>query len=259
MIAAPLLQADGLDIRIGRRLLLAGLSLQVQPGERWCVLGPNGAGKTRLIETLAGLHLPAAGAIHYQGQALGTLRVRQAARLRALLPQHSQDAFDASVFELACSGRHPHLAGSGWESTNDHAAVHAALAEFELEELSARAVHSLSGGERQRLALATVLAQETPLLLLDEPLNHLDLRQQQAVLATLSRVADQRRAGLLCSLHDLDAAQAMASHVILLDGRGGHCSGPAPQILTVEALEHAFGVRLECLDQRGRRHWIVAA
>lgn len=253
-----LLQTQGLRVEVPGRCLLSGLDLAVQPGERWCVLGPNGAGKTRLIETLAGLHRPAAGALWYQGQALASLGVRPAARLRALLAQHNHDAFDDSVYAFACSGRHPYLGAGGWEDAGDHAAVLAALARFELDTLARRRVHSLSGGERQRLALAAVLAQETRLLLLDEPLNHLDLRQQHAVLATLREELGRREGGLVCSLHDLNLAQGFATHALLLDGRGGHRAGPAAEVLSADALYQAFGVRLCEIEHAGRRHWLVA-
>ncbi|MDE3011979.1 MAG: ABC transporter ATP-binding protein [Pseudomonadota bacterium] len=253
-----LLDVSSVRIEAAGRDLLGTLDFRVQAGERWCVLGPNGAGKTRLIETLAGLRAPAAGAIHYQGQALAGLAPLAAARLRALLPQHWHDAFDATVFELACSGRHPHLRGDGWEDSADFAVVAAMLARFALDGLMARHVNGLSGGERQRLALATALVQQTPLLLLDEPLNHLDPYQARAVLATVLRSVEEGAVGLLCSLHDLTLAQAMATHVILLDGRGSHRCGPVDVVMCPDHLRAAYGIDFSCLRHQGQWHWLPA-
>lgn len=255
-MTAALLDVSGLRIEVAGRDLLGTLDFQLQPGARWCVLGPNGAGKTRLIETLAGLHAPVAGAIRYRGEALAGLAPLAAARLRALLPQHWHDVFDATVFELACSGRHPHLRDAGWENGEDFAVVSAMLTRFALNGLAARRVHGLSGGERQRLALATALVQQTPLLLLDEPLNHLDPYQARAVLGTLLRTVEEGEVGLLCSLHDLSLAQAVATHVILLDGRGSHRCGPVDEVMRSDHLRAAYGIDFSCLRHQGQWHWL---
>lgn len=252
-----LLAAEDLQLRAGERLLFDRLDLRVVPGEFWCLLGPNGAGKSRLLEVLAGLRAAGAGSVRYQGRLFADVGVRRAACLRAFLPQQAHDAFPATVFEVACSGRHPWLRGGGWEDAGDRAQVTKALRCFGLDGLAARTVHSLSGGERQRLALATVLAQDTPLLLLDEPLNHLDLRQQLAVMEILGQAARERGRAVICAMHELSLAQSWATHVVLLDGRGGHLAGSAATVLDQDHLRHAFQAPLQALEAQGRRYWVV--
>jgi iron complex transport system ATP-binding protein len=257
MSALPVLEVADLALWIGDCLLIEALTLTIRPGERWCLLGPNGAGKTCLLEALVGLSRPLRGSVCYGGQPLEQLGARSAALHRAYLPQHWHDAFDATVFELASAGRHPHLRRDGWESSADCALVSAALATLGLSGLAQRKAFALSGGERQRVALAAVLAQQARLLLLDEPLNHLDLRQQQQVLQALTALTDRGEVGLLCSVHDLNVAERFATHIVLIDGRGSAWTGARADILSVERLSSVFGIPIECLDRRGQRWWMA--
>jgi iron complex transport system ATP-binding protein len=147
------------------------------------------------------------------------------------------------VLETALVGRHPHLARWEWESAADIARARAALAAFGLAGLDTRDARTLSGGERRRLALAALLAQDPPLLLLDEPSSHLDLGQQIAALDTLTALARSGARAIVMVLHDLHLALRYADHAIALGGGRAH-AGPADEILTAEALSELFGHRL---------------
>jgi iron complex transport system ATP-binding protein len=240
---APRLACRGLTLAIGRRTLVAGLDLDVRAGECWTIVGPNGAGKTTLVATLAGLLVPAAGEIAYDGTALARLGPRERALRRGYLPQDSVDFFPATVLETALIGRHPHLARWQWESGADVARVRSALSGFGLEGLDARDVRTLSGGERRRLALAALIAQDPGIFLLDEPSSHLDLGQQIAALDVVTALARERGKAIVMVLHDLHLAARFADHAIAL-GDGRARTGSAADILTASALSELFGHRL---------------
>jgi iron complex transport system ATP-binding protein len=237
----PLTAAYSLTLRVGTRTLLDTLTQTFCAGELWCIAGPNGAGKTTLISALAGLTTPAAGHVEVDGIALAHWQPARLAQRRALMPQYIRDAFSASVLDIVLLNRFPHLTGWGWERAEDRAAAHAALAMLGLEAFAARDVLSLSGGERQRVALAAVLCQDAPLLLLDEPLAHLDLHHQIACLDALTRWAQAGPRAIVFSCHDLNLARRFATHALLLDGRGGFHAGPVHDVLTPERASDAFG------------------
>lgn len=238
------LSAQRLTLRAGVRTLLDAFTHTFYAGEIWCIAGPNGAGKTTLLSTLAGLAQPSAGHVELDGVRLADWQPLPLAQRRALMPQSAADAFSASVLDIVMLNRFPHLSGWGWENEADRAAAHAALDGLGLAAFAARDVLSLSGGERQRVALAAVLCQEAPLLLLDEPLSHLDLHHQIDCLEALSAWTREPRRTVLFSCHDLNLARRFATHALLLDGKGGAYAGPVHDVLTPTLTSRAFGYPL---------------
>ena len=257
-VSAPLLAVHALTLRAGARTLVDSLTQRFAAGEIWCVAGANGAGKTTLIGALAGLREPSAGRVEVEGIALAHWPPVRLAQRRALMPQDQRDAFSASVIDTVLLNRYPHLSGWGWEGDADRAAAHAALATLGLEAFAARDVLSLSGGERQRVALAAALCQGAPLLLLDEPLAHLDLHHQIACLEALSRWVRSEARAVLFSCHDLNLARRFATHALLLDGRGGFHAGPVREVLTPQRASAAFGHPL-VLIREGEHEALVPA
>ncbi len=246
----PLLEADGLALRVGERWLCCEFSLRLGPGECLVLLGPNGAGKTTLLHTLAGLRAPTVGAVRLAGKPYAQWEAGEAARFRGLLGQQQPDHFSSTVLETVLVGRHPHLGRWGWEGAEDHAAARAALAAVGLAGMEARDILTLSGGERQRVAIAALLAQAPRLFLLDEPTNHLDLRYQIAVLELFARLAREGH-GVVMVLHDLALAARFADHVILLDGRGGVTAGARDAVLRPELLSRAFDHPIRRIEADG--------
>ncbi len=251
----PLLEAERLAVRIGERWLCCEFSLRLAAGECLVLLGPNGAGKTTLLHTLAGLRPPAVGELRLGGLPVAAWSAQAAARYRGLLVQQQPDHFAASVLDTVLVGRHPHLGRWGWEGPEDEAIARAALADVGMADMTERDILTLSGGERQRVALAAVLAQAPQLFLLDEPLNHLDLRHQIGVLELLRTLAGAGR-GVVMVLHDINLAARFADQVILLDGRGGVQAGDRDTVLRPELLSRAFGHPLRCIEAEGRTLFI---
>ncbi|MEW5769368.1 MAG: ABC transporter ATP-binding protein [Pseudomonadota bacterium] len=245
-----------MSVAIAGRQVVRGLDLALGPGARLAILGRNGVGKTTLLHTLAGLAAPAAGEVLLRGATYAELGPRRAARRRGLLPQHVGDAFAASVMETVLAGRHPHLSRWDWEGEADVALAREALAEVGLAGLEARGLHTLSGGERQRVALAALLAQRPDLYLLDEPLAHLDLNHQLAVLELFGRRARAEGAAVVMVLHDVNLAARYCDQALLLYDDGTHALGPCAEVLDAAALGRLYGHPLrELRDGEGR--WFV--
>ncbi|QID16674.1 ABC transporter ATP-binding protein [Nitrogeniibacter mangrovi] len=250
MSAHPtLLEADALAVQIGERWICCDLSMRIAAGERLVLLGPNGAGKTTLLHTLAGLREAQRGSVRLLGRALADWPARELACERGVLPQRQPDWFSATVMETALVGRHPHLGRWAWEGPEDMRIATESLTRMGLEKMPERNILALSGGERQRLAIASLLAQQPALYLLDEPLSHLDLHYQMVVLDHFTRLA-RAGAGVVAVLHDLNLAARFADHVVLLDGHGHMVSGTADTVLRADVLSAAFGhpIRRHVID-----------
>ncbi|MBM4221792.1 MAG: ABC transporter ATP-binding protein [Gammaproteobacteria bacterium] len=234
-----MLKCENLGIRVTGRTLVRDLSLELRPGEVVCMLGPNGVGKTLTLHTLAGLLPPASGRIWLDGEDLGTLGRRQVARRLGLLLQDEAESFPATVADTVLMGRHPHLGAFAGASAADQALVDHAMAEMELNGFGPRAVGTLSGGERRRVAIARLLAQNPAILLLDEPVNHLDPRHQVLALQAFRRRASQG-AVVLMSLHDSALAMRHADRALLLHADGSWQLGDTSSVLTGSNLERLF-------------------
>lgn len=257
--SVPLLTARGITLMVGQRLLVQDLDLDIRAGQFWCLIGPNGVGKTVLLHTLAGARPPAAGQIALQGRALASWPMAPLARCRGLVPQQLRDAFSAPVLDVVLQGRHPHLSRWHWEGEQDHEVALAALQRVGLASLAQRDITTLSGGERQRVALATLLTQDPPLALLDEPLAHLDLAQQLKMLALLTHEVRERHRAMVMSVHDLSLAQRVATHVLLIPGNGRTAvAGEVDQVMREPILSAAFGHPLQSHEAAGRRWWLAA-
>jgi iron complex transport system ATP-binding protein len=238
--AAPFLVVDALTLSVARRTLIGDVSLRVDGGDFWCVLGANGAGKTLFLHTLAGLRRIDGGAVALAGRPLAQWPLADAARVRGFLPQATYHAFPMPVLDAVVMGRHPHLSRWDWESDSDRERARAALSAVGLADLETRDITTLSGGERQRVAVAALLAQDVPLLLLDEPVAHLDLHHQILVLRHLAQLAQAGRA-IVLSIHDLNLARRFATRVMLFRGGAQVETGATDDVMREDALTAAFG------------------
>ena len=256
-LLAPLLDIQGLSLEVAGRSLIKNLSFCVRPGEIWGLLGPNGAGKTTLLHTVAGLREAQGGTVSLDGRGLADWKPMDAARLRGFLPQIFHDTFSASVLDCVMMGRHPHLGRWQWEGESEREMAVELISLVDLAGFENRDVLTLSGGERQRVALAAIFAQDPSLLLLDEPLSHLDLRHQVLVLSHLEKLARLQGKGVLFSIHDLNLAARFSSHAVILGSQGVISLGPSGEVMTEDTLSRAFGHRVTRVAHAGRTLFVA--
>lgn len=256
--AEILLEIEGLGLRAGRQTLVRALSMSVRAGEFWCVLGANGAGKTTFLESIVGLREVESGSIRLGGRTLDEWPARDAARKRAFLPQKVRDSFSASVMELVLLGRHPHMGRWAWEGEVERKIACSALAEVGLADLAERDIITLSGGERQRVAIAALIAQEAPLLILDEPAAHLDLHHQHAILERLRGITRERGHAVVMSLHDANLAAQYGTHAMIFHGDGHVDHGGVSDVLNERTLSMALKCRMKRVDVGARSVFLAA-
>ena len=245
-----------LGLKAGSRTLLENLNWRIGEGECWSIIGRNGAGKSTLLRTLAGLRDPDAGHVTIQGRALIDWPLGALARQRAFLAQARHDAFSYRVIETVLSARHPYHDNHYWEGSDDQRIALASLAAMEVAHLAERDVRSLSGGERQRVAIAAMLAQDTPILLLDEPANALDLAHQVSVMGLLSRLCREQNKTVVMVGHDLNLAHGISSHALLLMGDGGWRAGPVAEVMQASILGDYLGHPIEIIEHGKRKIFI---
>jgi iron complex transport system ATP-binding protein len=241
-----------LSLSAGQRQLVKDLDWQVREGECWSIIGRNGAGKSTLMRALAGLRPPEAGHVSLNGRPLAEWPLEELARQRAFLAQSRSDAFSYSVIETVLSARHPYHGNRYWEDSDDHAIAIKSLEAMEVAELKSRDVRTLSGGERQRVAIAAMLAQDTPLLLLDEPANALDLAHQVSVMSILARLCREQGKTAVMIGHDLTLAHSVSTHALLLKGDGRWLSGTREDVMQAGLLGDYLGHPIEAI-QHGKR------
>ncbi|QJD94151.1 ABC transporter ATP-binding protein [Duganella dendranthematis] len=241
-----------LSLSAGQRQLVKDLDWQVREGECWSIIGRNGAGKSTLMRALAGLRPPEAGHVSLNGRPLAEWPLEELARQRAFLAQSRSDAFSYSVIETVLSARHPYHGNRYWEDSDDHAIAIQSLEAMEVAELKSRDVRTLSGGERQRVAIAAMLAQDTPLLLLDEPANALDLAHQVSVMSILARLCREQGKTAVMIGHDLTLAHSVSTHALLLKGDGRWLSGTREDVMQAGLLGDYLGHPIEAI-QHGKR------
>ncbi|MBI3936601.1 MAG: ABC transporter ATP-binding protein [Betaproteobacteria bacterium] len=248
-----MLACEKLTLSVPGRMLVREAALEVAPGECWAVLGKNGSGKTTLLHALGGLTSPAQGAVRLDGRPLASYGRRELARRVGVLMQSEDSAFWGSVLEYVLLGRYPHARGwFGWRS-DDEALALECLRAMDLAEFAARSWGTLSGGERQRARLAQTLAQDPQLYLLDEPLQHLDLRHQLQALTLFERRARGSNRAVMMVLHDLLWPARYCSHALLIHDGGEVVTGAAHEVLTADNLKRLYGCALRAVDDGAGR------
>jgi len=237
-----LLRYDSAKVGYSGRPVVDGARLSVYAGEVVGLVGPNGAGKSTLLRAVTGDSELQAGAIELEGRSIAELSVQQRAAIVGVVPQQVTAAFSFPAAEFVEMGRHPHLPRFGHPGPADRAAVEAAMRLTDTQHLAETPVDALSGGDMQRLAFAQALATEPRVLLLDEPVSHLDLNHRLQVLDLTRELADEGMA-VLAVFHDLDLAARYADRIaVVTQGALGHAA-PPQTIITAETLRSVFGVR----------------
>lgn len=243
--SAPPLAAEQLRAGYGGTLILDGLDLEVPRGAFTMIVGANGCGKSTLLRTLARLLRPSGGTVLLDGADIHAQPSREVARRLGLLPQSPQAPEGLSVRELVARGRYPHQRLFRQWSAADEAAVDRALAATGITELAGRLVDELSGGQRQRAWIAMVLAQDTELVLFDEPTTFLDLAHQVEVLELLDELVHDHGRTVVVVLHDLNQACRYADLLVALVDGHLHAAGPPAEIVDARFVREVFGLEAQ--------------
>ncbi len=247
-----LLEASGLTLGYGGRPVVKEVSLELGEGEVLVVAGPNGAGKTTLIRGIARLLRPMEGTVLVDGEDVWSIPLDRASRLISYLPPPPPRGFNIRVVDLVASMMQPYLRGM-WPSREALSHVLGVLSEVGALDLAYRRVDELSSGELRRIMLAATLLKPSRLVLLDEPVVHLDLRFQAEAAGLIRRIAGERRVGVLAATHNLTIASMLADRIALMSKGRIRAIGPPGDVLRPGILESIYGVRVEVLEFNGIR------
>lgn len=247
VLSAPL-RAENLTLSYDKKIVARDLSLSIPHGELTVIIGPNACGKSTLLRTLSRLVQPQTGTVWLNGRQIRDYPTKEVARQLGLLPQSSITPADITVFDLVARGRYPHQRLlSRWQK-EDQSAVEYAMYATDIAQLADQRVDTLSGGQRQRVWIAMVLAQQTPLLLLDEPTTWLDITHQIELLELLRRLNKINHTTLVVVLHDLNHACRYASYLIAMRDGKIVAEGPPKEIVTAELIEKVYGLKCVIID-----------
>jgi iron complex transport system ATP-binding protein len=242
MAESPIIEVRGLGFSYPSGAVLQDLDLTIRPGRLYTIVGPNGSGKTTLLDVLCGNKNPSTGTVNLNDRPLTGFRRWELAKQLALVPQEFGIEFPFTVREVVAMGRHPHIPRFSRPSGKDNKAVDRAMAAMDLDRYAATYVTQLSGGEKQRVVLARAMAQDTPVLLLDEPVSNLDIRHSLMVLGIAKALAAQGRI-VIAVMHDLNLAALTGEEFLFLKQGRIEAAGPGPEVLTPENIARVFGVK----------------
>lgn len=248
---APMITLEGIAKGYGRTRALGPIDLEIARGGITALVGPNGAGKSTLL-TIAGRLLGAdAGTVRVGGLDVATAKPRELAKAVSMLKQENHFVARLTVRQLVAFGRFPH--SQGRLTAADHAAIDEAIAFLDLDRLDARFLDELSGGQRQRAFVAMVLAQDTDVVLLDEPLSNLDMRHAASMMQQLRDAADVLGKTIVLVVHDVNFASVYADRIIALSGGEIVASGTPEEIMRAEVLSRVFDTPVDVVEHAGQR------
>jgi iron complex transport system ATP-binding protein len=237
-----ILSATAMGVAYGERRIVTDVSLSVARGERLALVGPNGAGKSTLLRALTGVLVPRTGHVALDGSPIGALDRRTIARTIAVVPEIAQLPFEMSVEEVVGLGRLPHEPPLTGLRPTDHAAIDAAIERVGIGHLRRRDARELSMGERQLVFVALALAQAAPILVLDEPTAHLDIRHQVEVMQLLVDLNERDGTTVVAVLHDLALAAHFFPRIVAMDRGAVVADGPPSTTLDAQRIREVFGV-----------------
>ena len=236
------LQAKTLTLTYGAQPVATDLSVQVEPGKITAIVGPNGCGKSTLLRALSRLLAPASGRVELDGKSLSDFTGKELAKVLGLLPQSPVAPEGITVADLVGRGRHPHLGLWGRYSKQDYQIIAHALEATGTAEFSDRPIEELSGGQRQRVWIAMALAQDTDVLLLDEPTTYLDVANQLDILDLLVELNQERGTTILMVLHDLNMAARYCDQLIAMRAGKIVAAGSPAEVVTAANMRQVFGI-----------------
>ncbi|MEV5175630.1 ABC transporter ATP-binding protein [Streptomyces flaveolus] len=242
------LSAEDVTLAYDQRVIAEKLSVEIPDNSFTVIVGPNACGKSTLLRALSRMLKPSQGRVLLDGHAIQSMPAKKVARTLGLLPQSSVAPDGITVADLVGRGRYPHQGLLRQWSAEDERVVTESMRQTGVAELAERYVDELSGGQRQRVWIAMALAQQTPLLLLDEPTTYLDIQHQIDVLDLCAELHEEQGRTLVAVLHDLNHAARYATHLIALRGGTVIAEGAPNDIVTVELVEEVFGLRCQVIE-----------
>jgi iron complex transport system ATP-binding protein len=248
------LSTENLQIGYGDKTIVENLNLQINKGEITTIIGANGCGKSTILKTLARVHSAKSGIIYLDGKMIHKVPTKEIARKMAVLPQGPEAPNGLTVYELISFGRSPHQSGFGRLTDNDRKVIDWALEVTGLTSFSAQPVDALSGGQRQRAWIAMAIAQETDLLLLDEPTTYLDMAHQLEILQLLEKLNREQSRTIVMVIHDLNHASRFSHHMVALRSGTIVKEGTADEVMTPDVLKTVFQIDAEIVkDPRTKK------
>ncbi|MEM8707237.1 MAG: ABC transporter ATP-binding protein [Actinomycetota bacterium] len=244
----PQLSATNLTLSYGGPIIVDDLDLTIPAGEITVIIGANGCGKSTLLRSLARLLKPVTGTVILDGEDINSQPTKAVARRLGLLPQAPRAPEGVIVSDLVRRGRYPHQKVFEQWSKQDEDACNRAMSLTGMLEFEGRPVDELSGGQRQRAWIAMALAQDTPLMLLDEPTTYLDIAHQVDVLELLKQLNENERRTIVMVLHDLNLACRYATHLVAMAAGGIVAEGSPAEVITSEIVEEVFGLPTVVID-----------
>ena len=242
------LQVRNVSVVLGEAPVVDGVSLSVDEGEWLGLIGPNGAGKTTLLRAITGATATDKGEVIYGGSNLSRFSVRRRAKLMAVVPQNPVVPWGMGVSDYVLLGRTSHIGWLGRETRGDLEIAHQSLQAMGLEKLSRRRLDELSGGELQRAVLARALAQDAPLLILDEPTSSLDIGHGQQMMEMVDRLRHDQRLTVISALHDLTLAAQFCDRLVMMSDGKAILDGPPRSVITEGALRDHYGAQVRVIS-----------
>jgi iron complex transport system ATP-binding protein len=251
-----IIEVDNLGFNYGQKTIIQDLNLNIKTGSFIGIIGPNGAGKTTLLNLLCGLLKPETGAIKIDSKAIESYRIKELARKIAVVRQEFVPVFDFSVTEIVSMARAPYLGSFGFPGESDRQIITESLELTETSQFSDRLLGSLSGGERQRVFIARALAQNTPILLLDEPTSFLDMKHQVGIYDLLKNAQLRQNKTIAAVTHDINLAAQYCDEILLLFQDSNYIFGKPEKVLNAELISKVFGIKVNSGKISGKDFFI---